>query len=129
MAQLTRSTHDRVIAGICSGIAAHYKTDAWLVRVGFIILAFFGGLGIVIYLFLAALLPETAHSTTLAQEVDEHMRRSNSHSHRAIGLFIMLIGLLFLFDNFFPGVGIAQLWPLLIIALGIFVLLRGHDRK
>src|SRR5438105_459292 len=47
-----RSSDDRVIAGVCGGIAARLAVDATLIRLIFAILALAGGAGILIYLAL-----------------------------------------------------------------------------
>ena len=47
-----RSSDDRVIAGVCGGIAARLAVDATLVRLVFAILALAGGAGILVYLAL-----------------------------------------------------------------------------
>ncbi len=59
-ARLTRSTHDRVIAGVCGGIAEHFGWDPTLVRIGYILLSFLSTLfpGILIYLILWFVVPE-----------------------------------------------------------------------
>jgi len=59
-ARLTRSTHDRVIAGVCGGIAEHFGWDPTLVRIGYVLLSFLSTLfpGILIYLILWFVVPE-----------------------------------------------------------------------
>ncbi|HEX7083690.1 MAG TPA: PspC domain-containing protein [Gaiellaceae bacterium] len=47
-----RSERDRVVAGVCGGIAARLAVDATLVRLVFAILALAGGAGILLYLAL-----------------------------------------------------------------------------
>jgi signal transduction histidine kinase len=47
-----RSSDDRVIAGVCGGIAARLAVDATLVRLVFAILALAGGAGVLVYLAL-----------------------------------------------------------------------------
>src|SRR4029079_10615657 len=44
-----RSEHDRVVAGVCSGIAARLRVDATLVRLVFTLLSLAGGAGILLY--------------------------------------------------------------------------------
>ncbi|MFE0749353.1 PspC domain-containing protein [Gordonia sp. NPDC058843] len=41
---------NRTIAGVCSGIAARYRVDPTLVKVAFVVAAFFGGSGLILYL-------------------------------------------------------------------------------
>jgi signal transduction histidine kinase len=49
-----RSEHDRVIAGVCGGLAARLGVDATLVRLVFALLAIAGGAGILLYFALWA---------------------------------------------------------------------------
>jgi len=44
-----RSGHDRVVAGVCGGIASKLGVDATLVRLVFALLAIAGGAGILLY--------------------------------------------------------------------------------
>ena len=55
--RLTRSTDDRMISGVCGGVAEYLGVDPTVVRIGAIILACFG-VGIVAYLVGWALIPE-----------------------------------------------------------------------
>ncbi|ETA08746.1 PspC domain-containing protein [Gordonia alkanivorans] len=41
---------NRTIAGVCSGIAARYRVDPTLVKIAFVVSAFFGGSGLILYL-------------------------------------------------------------------------------
>ena len=45
----SRSTDDRVVAGVCGGIAEAIDVDPTLVRLVFALLALAGGAGIVLY--------------------------------------------------------------------------------
>jgi signal transduction histidine kinase len=47
-----RSEHDRVLAGVCGGVASTLAVDATLVRLAFALLALAGGAGILLYLAL-----------------------------------------------------------------------------
>jgi signal transduction histidine kinase len=51
---LERSEHDRVIAGVCGGLASALRVDATLIRLAFSLLALAGGAGILLYLALWA---------------------------------------------------------------------------
>lgn len=58
--KLTRSVHDKKIAGICCGIAEYFGVDPTLVRVGYLLAAVFsaGFPLIVLYVILAFVIPE-----------------------------------------------------------------------
>jgi phage shock protein PspC (stress-responsive transcriptional regulator) len=57
--QLTKSTEDKIIFGVCGGLGEYFEVDSILFRIAFIILTFAGGGGILIYLLLALLMPTT----------------------------------------------------------------------
>lgn len=58
LARLRRSEQDRVVAGVCSGIAQTLEVDVTLVRLVFGVLALASGSGILLYLGAWLLLPE-----------------------------------------------------------------------
>jgi phage shock protein PspC (stress-responsive transcriptional regulator) len=56
--RLYRSREDRVIAGVCGGIARYFNIDPVLVRVGAVALVFLGGAGLLAYLAAVLLIPK-----------------------------------------------------------------------
>ena len=59
---LCRSRRDRSLAGVCGGVAEHFGWSSTGVRFAWIVLALFGGSGILLYLILWLLmlrLPES----------------------------------------------------------------------
>lgn len=54
---LRRSRTERWIAGVCGGIARATGTDAWVWRLIFVLLSFFGGAGLGIYLLMWIFVP------------------------------------------------------------------------
>ena len=55
--RLYRSRDDRVLAGVCGGIARYFNIDPVLVRVGAVALTFLGGAGLLAYLAAVLLIP------------------------------------------------------------------------
>ncbi|HEY7620634.1 MAG TPA: PspC domain-containing protein [Solirubrobacteraceae bacterium] len=55
--RLYRSRSDRIIGGVCSGIARYFSIDPVIVRIGAIALVFLGGTGLVAYLAAVLLMP------------------------------------------------------------------------
>src|SRR5215212_3913869 len=47
--RLTRSSSDRVIAGVAGGLGRYFSIDPVVVRIAFIVGAFFGGAGVIAY--------------------------------------------------------------------------------
>ena len=56
--KLYRSSKDRVLWGVCGGLAKYFNTDPVIVRVIFVVTIFFGGLGIIAYLIMAIVVPK-----------------------------------------------------------------------
>jgi signal transduction histidine kinase/phage shock protein PspC (stress-responsive transcriptional regulator) len=57
--RLRRPVEGRVVGGVCAGLAEHLSQEVWHVRLAFIATTFLGGAGVVAYLFLWALTPQT----------------------------------------------------------------------
>jgi phage shock protein C len=56
--KLYRSRNQRMLAGICGGLAEYFNVDATLIRVLFLVLAVFGGTGLVIYVVMWLIVPD-----------------------------------------------------------------------
>jgi phage shock protein C len=54
---LRRTRDDRVIGGVCGGLGRYLGIDPVLMRIAFVILAFAGGGGILVYLVAWVLIP------------------------------------------------------------------------
>lgn len=55
---LYKSKSNRVLVGVCGGVAEYFGWDPSLVRIGVAILSAFSGLGIVAYIVAALVVPE-----------------------------------------------------------------------
>lgn len=55
--RLTRSTDDKMIAGVAGGLAAYFGIDPTIVRVIWVSLALFGGTGVLVYVIMAVVVP------------------------------------------------------------------------
>lgn len=57
--KIKRSRSNRVLLGVCGGLADKFNINAWSLRLLFIMFSFFGmGLPTIIYLILAMIMPE-----------------------------------------------------------------------
>ena len=58
--KLTRSVNDKMIGGVCGGIAQYFNMDPSLVRIGFAMLTLIGGgfIGIIAYIVMLIVVPE-----------------------------------------------------------------------
>jgi len=65
--RLLRLRNGRMVAGVCAGLAAYFKVDVNLVRLGFGVFTVFYGLGILIYLIAWAILPEEDEENSILE--------------------------------------------------------------
>ena len=56
--QLRRSTENKVIAGVCGGIAEYYDIDPTLIRLAWVLFCALGGSGVLAYIIAAIIIPE-----------------------------------------------------------------------
>ena len=69
--RLTRSRRDRKIAGVAGGMAEYFGVDPTIVRILWILVALPGGLSIIFYFVLWALLPEEGEVPSDAMAIAE----------------------------------------------------------
>ena len=62
-----RNPDDKVLGGVASGIGAYFGVDVVIIRLLFIILLFFGGTGLILYIIFWIILPE---ATTITDKME-----------------------------------------------------------
>lgn len=58
MKKLFKSRHNRMVAGVCAGIAEYFDVDPTLIRLGFAVFCLLGGSGVLAYIIAACIIPE-----------------------------------------------------------------------
>jgi phage shock protein PspC (stress-responsive transcriptional regulator) len=109
---------DRKIAGVAGGLARHLDIDPVILRVGFVVLVFFGGAGLIAYGACWLLIPED-YSLRRPLGLDERNRGIALIGAGILAGIIMLSGTLG--NDFFP-------WPIAIIGVIVFLVLGLVDR-
>jgi phage shock protein PspC (stress-responsive transcriptional regulator) len=69
MRRLERSRSDRMLAGVCGGLARTFGIHPAFYRVGFVVLTLIGGAGILIYLAAALVIPDEDKQDSIAAEI------------------------------------------------------------
>ena len=67
--RLHRRHCGRMLGGVAAGLADYFDVDPVLVRIGFVVLAFVGGLAVPLYLAGWALIPDEETDTSIAEEL------------------------------------------------------------
>lgn len=142
---------DRILGGVCSGMAAGFHLDALWLRLAFVILAFFQGIGLFIYIVLWLVMPEETESGTrsgfdsvaddlrrVGNEIRAQLGGSSSEPQDGgrgltspgvvLGVVLVILGGLVLGIN----TGLITwnvVWPVVVITIGIAFLLRGLGRR
>ncbi|PKM91826.1 hypothetical protein CVU82_01305 [Candidatus Falkowbacteria bacterium HGW-Falkowbacteria-1] len=141
--KLYRSKSDRIIFGVCGGMAKYFDIDPIMIRLVFVVLTIGAGSGVLIYLICALIIPsedevvivgEKKEVDSKAEEfINEIGKKVNNLSSEVkkndwrffIGLLLVLVGLSSLFASFIPFRQIfIFFWPLLIIFVGLVVLFK-----
>lgn len=151
--RLYRSTSDRIIGGVAAGLAEYFKLDPLLVRLLFVVFTIIGGGGIIIYLILWIATPDKPFIDHISQNSKNMENHTNQEEHPYTsgnpagqeknkeknveqrqrgnligGLVLITIGAIFLLDQFIPRVDFGDLWPIILIAIGIGLLFNNMGK-
>jgi phage shock protein PspC (stress-responsive transcriptional regulator) len=99
--RLERSRSDRMLAGVCGGLASYFEIHPAFFRVGFVVLTLLGGAGIVIYLAAALVMPDEGKEDSV---VSGALRNRRDRPWPLIGLALLALAGVILLSH-------ATLWP------------------
>ncbi|WP_019849731.1 PspC domain-containing protein [Desulfitobacterium sp. PCE1] len=147
--KLYRSETDKKLGGVCGGLADYFDIDSTLIRLVVLLTFFMGGVGFFLYIIAWVVIPVNPgyrsgvsyHSSgnvvdemkesvqdigNSAQSFAQDLRAANpSQRKRYIGIGLMILGVIFLLDQWFPYVfNWGKMWPLILIVIGIGIILR-----
>jgi len=57
MSKTLRRSSDKIIAGVCGGVADYFGLDKVLIRAIYLLLVLFGGVGVLVYIILWIVMP------------------------------------------------------------------------
>jgi len=144
-----------MIAGVCGGIAEYFDIDSTLVRLLTVLVVLIGGAGVVAYIIAWIVIPKNPEQVSdeafekrenikekvkkgakdVIEEVKEHFE-SDEPSHKSEknrrifgGIIVIVIGLIFLLNSLLPWVGWGRLWPVILIAIGITIMIQAFKKK
>jgi len=139
--RLYRSRRDKVISGVCGGIADYFDLDSTIIRLAWVILIFLGGTGLVAYIIAAIIVPEEPEnvfheskdwnpeepeSHQIEDEYDFEEKKTsdisqkNKKNRNAIGALLIFLGIFFFARRMFYWVDFGYIWPLLLVAAGLY---------
>ena len=98
---MERSRSDRMVAGVCGGLADYFDIPPAFYRVGFVVLTLLGGAGILIYAAAALVLPDEGREDSVATAV---LRSRRDRPWPLIGLALVGVAIVSLLAR-------ATVWP------------------
>ncbi len=73
-----RSNSNRLLAGVCGGIAEFIGVDATIVRLAFVVLTVFGFSGVFIYLLAWLIMPAEGEQRSLLEQIIRNFQGKTS---------------------------------------------------
>lgn len=153
--KLYRSRIDKMLGGVCGGLAEYFDIDPTLVRILFAISVTFGGTGILAYIILWIVVPEqpfifqsaegesgttsnTEKNSSAESEKEKFTYFSTNEINNAMnsarqnrktfgGVLLIFLGVLFLLDNLVPRFDIGNYWPLILIGIGVAIIVKASN--
>ena len=127
--RLYKSRSDRMIDGVCGGLAEYFDLDPTLVRIAWVILTLAGGSGILLYIIAMIVMPTNSAS------VSAPSTGKTSHSNQrfwgillvALGIFWLAGNLGFSFWRHWWGFSWDLLLPILLVLAGVAFLFGGRN--
>lgn len=122
-----RSRDDRMIAGVCGGLARYLDIDPVVVRVVVAALTIIGGVGLVLYVAAWLLVPEDGAAASI---VGEHLPdRRHEREVRTVGFLIAGVIAVGAVASTGPWSGWSFPWPLLALAFLVWFMFRPARRQ
>jgi phage shock protein PspC (stress-responsive transcriptional regulator) len=121
--RLKRSREDRMVAGVCGGLAKYFDIHPAFYRVGFVVLTLLGGAGVLIYATAALVLPDEGKEDSVATGI---LKNRRDRPWPLIGLALVGVAIASLLAR-------ATLWPhgdawfLLLLAGGAILWVTRHS--
>lgn len=141
---LYRSRRNRVIAGVCAGLADYFNIDISLMRVLFFVAMLCGSFGFWMYVILWIVVPEenilgpganeqsrsqSSYDETIditpKEEDEPNNEKKTVNGAMIASLILIFIGLVALINNFTSLTWIWKLWPVPLIMIGVVILMNS----
>lgn len=120
--KLYRSKKDRILFGVCGGLAEYLGIDSTLIRILAVILLFSSPWFMIFYVLLGIVIPENPGQKESKAAIPF------KDSYLVLGLSLALIGTLLLLINY-GWINWSDIWPIILILLGVFLLWQNRTEK
>lgn len=134
-----RSRKNKMIAGVAAGIAEYFNVDPVIIRAAFVIGIFAGGISFPAYLVLWIIMPdeeklskfnnENQVAVDISPEEEQLITRRSNNFKFLAGISLIVVGIIILFDRIFNWFNFHDYWPVILIIIGIFILIKPSKNK
>lgn len=133
MNNLYRSSQNRMIAGVAGGMAEYANIDVALMRLIWVLAFLAGGFGFPAYIICWIIIPErtgeniqNTEGTSYGPDQPSDHLSQHTDRRRNAGLILIGLGFIFLVKNFIPWHYWDKGWPLILVAVGLYILLANQ---
>ncbi len=139
--RIYKSRRDKIIDGVCGGLAKYLEIDPVLVRLLWTLLIFLGGTGIILYIIAMIIMPREPLEETLSEIGTPAKERTASADDRVdnrsrivIAAALIFFGIAFLLSTFttffiFSGSFWKVFVGIVLVAGGGYLVFRAFERK
>lgn len=129
--KIYRSEKDKMIGGVCGGLAEYFNIDVVIIRLLWVLLFFLEGSGLIAYLIAWVVIPSDnsirydSFGSEVVDEKPNHKESSTISGSHVVGLILIVLGILMLVKNYVPYFPWHKLWPLALIAAGVGLIVHN----
>ncbi|HOP07653.1 MAG TPA: PspC domain-containing protein [candidate division Zixibacteria bacterium] len=124
--KLYRSSHDKFLGGVCGGLGEYFEIDPTLVRLIVVLLTMATAGSVTLAYILAWIIIPTCPEGVPAPSEPIHYP---SWSRYLPGLLLVVIGALMLMHEFWFWFSWGEMWPVVLILFGLFLVFRHTSRN
>lgn len=145
---ISRSRQNKIFGGVAAGLGEYLTIDPIVVRVLFVVSVLFSGIGILLYLIMWIVIPEdkfvfenvsndssqnneskSTDTNTSSENINFTFHQEKKKNGKVIfGIILIIVGMFFLGVEIFSFLNFDDLFPVIIIGLGILLLWKSKKR-
>ena len=132
--ELKKSRTNKVIGGVCGGIGEYFDIDPVFVRIVAVMLALgTHGVGVVAYIIAMIIMPTNEVQFRVNEKgetvpVEDVTPEYSSWNKYIPGIILICIGVIWLVQDNFYWFDFSELWPLILIIVGLFLVFRRKKK-
>lgn len=125
--RIYKSSRDKVLAGVCGGVAEYFNIDPVIVRLIWVLATLVYGAGLFIYIIAAIIMPQDTSERGVSTYKEEHY--DSEKGKKMLGIAFIGFGALFISRRYFYWVDNEMLVAVAFICVGVFLFLKSRGGK